>query len=96
MTLQSNPTQAELLYKHFQDDGGKAPVTASKLSLLEKYGGEEYFEGSGAVEKALIMGGQTEEYIEYNAVGEIIKGREKVAVMSRWTEDVYVILLVVF
>ena len=87
MSLQANPTQAEQLYKSFQDSGGKAPVSKERLDLLDKYGGKEYLMDEAA-QKELIMGGQSEEYVEYNAQGDIVKGTEKVVAKSRWPEDV--------
>jgi pre-mRNA-processing factor SLU7 len=55
----------------------------TKSSLLDKYGGEQYLE---RVPKELLTG-QTEEYVEYSANGQVIKGREKAKVRTKYAED---------
>ena len=55
----------------------------SKVSILEKYGGEEYLEQAP---KELLQG-QTEEYVEYSRTGQVVKGRERVKAKSKYPED---------
>jgi len=55
----------------------------NKGSILSKYGGEEYLEKAP---KELVLG-QTEEYIEYSQTGQVLKGRERVQVKSKYAED---------
>lgn len=55
----------------------------SKSKVLAKYGGEEYLE---RVPKELL-GGQTEEYVEYSRTGQVVKGRERVKAKSKYEED---------
>jgi pre-mRNA-processing factor SLU7 len=58
--------------------------TVQKESILSKYGGEEHL---SAPPKELLMGAQTEEYTEYSQSGQVIVGREKIAVRSIYEED---------
>ncbi|KAJ3371064.1 mRNA splicing protein [Kappamyces sp. JEL0680] len=83
LSLQSNPTKAEMLYKSFQE-GGSKPISQKQDSILSKYGGQEHLE---TLPQELIIG-QSEEWVEYNATGELIRGNKPV-VRSRWEEDVY-------
>jgi pre-mRNA-processing factor SLU7 len=55
----------------------------SKVSILAKYGGEEYLERAP---KELLQG-QTEEYVEYSRAGQVVKGRERVKAKSKYPED---------
>jgi len=55
----------------------------NKVSILEKYGGEEYLE---RVPRELVNG-QTEDYVEYSRTGHIIKGKERAKARSKYPED---------
>lgn len=55
----------------------------SKSSILAKYGGEKYLE---KVPKELL-GGQTEDYVEYSRSGAVVKGRERAKAKSKYDED---------
>jgi pre-mRNA-processing factor SLU7 len=57
--------------------------STSKVSILDKYGGEKYLQ---AVPKELRQG-QTEDYVEYSRAGQVIKGREKAKARSKYPED---------
>ncbi|VDC07706.1 unnamed protein product [Peniophora sp. CBMAI 1063] len=82
--LNANPTQGQLLHK--QHKSAKEEMReVNKGSILAKYGGAEYLEG---VPKELLEG-QTEEYVEYDRTGKVVKGRERVKVRSKYAEDVY-------
>ncbi|KZO98815.1 pre-mRNA-splicing factor SLU7 [Calocera viscosa TUFC12733] len=83
--LQANPTQGELMHRQYKEKKELLKDT-TKTSLLSKYGGEQYLE---KVPKELLTG-QTEEYVEYSANGQVIKGREKAKVRSKYREDEYV------
>ncbi|KAI9139112.1 Pre-mRNA splicing Prp18-interacting factor-domain-containing protein [Paraphysoderma sedebokerense] len=82
--LQTNPSQAELLYREYLKKKSELKDTV-KDSILEKYGGAEHLQ---APPKELLLA-QTEEYVEYSRTGKVIKGVEKAKVRSRYEEDVY-------
>ncbi|EJU04168.1 hypothetical protein DACRYDRAFT_114567 [Dacryopinax primogenitus] len=85
VNLQANPTQGELMHRQYKEKKEELKDT-TKTSLLSTYGGGEYLE---KVPKELLTG-QTEEYVEYSASGQVIKGREKAKVRSKYAEDEYV------
>ena len=55
----------------------------SKVSILAKYGGEEYLEKAP---KELLQG-QTEDYVEYSRTGQVVAGRERAKAKSKYPED---------
>lgn len=55
----------------------------NKVSILDKYGGETYLESAPRE----LLEGQTEEYVEYSRTGQVIFGRERVKVRSKYAED---------
>jgi len=80
--LNANPTQGELLHKEFK--GKKEELRdSSKVSILERYGGEEYLQSAP---KELLQG-QTENYVEYSRSGQVIRGRERAKAKSKYPED---------
>ncbi|CDU25124.1 related to step II splicing factor SLU7 [Sporisorium scitamineum] len=83
LNLQANPTANERQYREFQQRKEKLR-DETKGSILDKYGGAEHFD---ALPKELLTG-QTEQYVEYNQAGKIVKGLDKVVPKSRWEEDV--------
>ncbi|KAG1867404.1 Pre-mRNA splicing Prp18-interacting factor-domain-containing protein [Suillus subluteus] len=83
--LNANPTQGQLLHHEFKEKK-EMMKDVNKVSILAKYGGEEYLEH---VPRELING-QTEDYVEYSRTGQIIKGKERAKVRSKYPEDVYV------
>ncbi|KAF9051163.1 hypothetical protein BDZ89DRAFT_1126129 [Hymenopellis radicata] len=83
--LNANPTQGELLHTEFKKRKEELK-DSSKVSILAKYGGEEYLETAPAE----LRHGQTENYVEYSRTGQVIKGRERVKVRSKYPEDVMV------
>ncbi|KAJ3338711.1 mRNA splicing protein [Gonapodya sp. JEL0774] len=82
--VQSNPTQADLLYREFQQKKEKVKDTV-KESILDRYGGVEHLQ---APPKELLLA-QTENYVEYSRTGRVIKGQERAKVKSRYLEDTY-------
>lgn len=50
---------------------------------MQKYGGEKYLE---RVPRELL-GGQTEEYVEYSRTGQVVKGMERAKAKSKYDED---------
>lgn len=80
--INSNPTASHLLHKEFLDKKEQLKETSSK-SILSKYGGEEYLQ---SVPRELL-GGQTEDYVEYSRNGQIVKGRERAKARSKYEED---------
>ncbi|KAG2043674.1 Pre-mRNA splicing Prp18-interacting factor-domain-containing protein [Suillus americanus] len=83
--LNANPTQGQLLHHEFKEKK-EMMKDVNKVSILAKYGGEEYLEH---VPRELING-QTEDYVEYSRTGQIIKGKERAKARSKYPEDVYV------
>ncbi|ESO89806.1 hypothetical protein LOTGIDRAFT_124539 [Lottia gigantea] len=83
--IQADPTKLALLKKEFIQRKDTFKETA-KQSILDKYGGEEHLE---APPKELLLA-QTENYVEYSRHGSVIKGQEKVAIKSRYEEDVHI------
>ena len=55
----------------------------NKVSILAKYGGEEYLQKAP---KELLQG-QTEEYVEFSRTGQVIKGKERAKMRSKYPED---------
>ncbi|KAI8820218.1 Pre-mRNA splicing Prp18-interacting factor-domain-containing protein [Fimicolochytrium jonesii] len=82
--MQSNPTQAALLYQEYQSKKG-AVSEKVKNSILERYGGAEHL---AAPPKELLLA-QSENYVEYSQTGRVIKGQERAAAKSKYEEDVH-------
>ncbi|EMD37876.1 hypothetical protein CERSUDRAFT_114513 [Gelatoporia subvermispora B] len=83
--MNANPTQGQLLHHEFQKKKEELK-DMTKVSILAKYGGEEYLEKAP---KELLLG-QTEEYVEFSRTGQVIKGKERVKTRSKYPEDVYI------
>lgn len=83
--LNANPTQGEKLHQEFKQKREEIK-DSTKVSILAKYGGEEYLQ---AAPKELRQG-QTEDYVEYSRTGQVLKGRERVKAKSKYLEDVYI------
>ncbi|RPD59842.1 hypothetical protein L227DRAFT_586393 [Lentinus tigrinus ALCF2SS1-6] len=83
--MNANPTQGELLHHQYLKKKEELKDT-TKVSILAKYGGEEYLEKAP---KELLQG-QTEEYVEYSRTGQVVKGKERAKTRSKYPEDVYV------
>mmetsp|Transcript_15673 Transcript_15673/g.38031 ORF Transcript_15673/g.38031 Transcript_15673/m.38031 type:complete len:587 (+) Transcript_15673:211-1971(+) len=82
--MQAAPSQAELLYKQYKDKKEKL-TGQTKNSILEKYGNAAAHDPAP---EGLLLG-QTENYMEYDRAGRIIKGAEKMIAKSRYEEDVH-------
>ena len=82
---QADPTKLELLNKEFYEKKDQFIKTAEQ-KLIERYGGEEYF---NSIPRELIVEAQTEQYVEYNRFGKVIKGDQRAQVKSKYVEDVY-------
>lgn len=80
--INSNPTQSHLLHREFLEKKEELKETSS-ASILQKYGGEKYLE---RVPRELL-GGQTEDYVEYSRTGQVIKGLERAKARSKYDED---------
>lgn len=80
--ITSNPTAAALMHKEFlaQKEVLKGKSSAS---ILDKYGGEQYLQ---SVPKEL-RAGQTENYVEYDRRGKVVKGIERAKARSKYDED---------
>ncbi|KZT08346.1 pre-mRNA-splicing factor SLU7 [Laetiporus sulphureus 93-53] len=83
--MNANPTQGQLLHQSFQHKKEQLK-DITKSSILATYGGEEYLQKAP---KELLQG-QTEEYVEFSRTGQVIKGKERTAVRSKYPEDVHV------
>lgn len=79
---QSNPTAAALMHKEFLEQKDVLK-DKSAASILDKYGGEQYLQ---SVPKEL-RAGQTENYVEYDRRGKVIKGIERAKARSKYDED---------
>ena len=85
----SNPSQAELLQKQFQEKK-KVLEVKKKNALLEKYGVVP--ETSNQSDPRLRLG-QTEAYTEYSSDGRVVKGAATSAStvkQTKYEEDVYI------
>uniref|UniRef100_A0A7E4ZZ86 Pre-mRNA-splicing factor SLU7 n=1 Tax=Panagrellus redivivus TaxID=6233 RepID=A0A7E4ZZ86_PANRE len=69
----AEPTKLEVLQRNFDKERAEVIETAKK-GLIEKYGCEEHLE---APAKELLLA-QTEQYVEYNRKGKLIKGPEEI------------------
>ncbi|TFY53069.1 hypothetical protein EVJ58_g9656 [Rhodofomes roseus] len=83
--MNANPTQGQLLHQEFEHKKEKLK-DINKSSILTKYGGEQYLEKAP---KELLQG-QTEEYVEFSRTGQVLKGKERATVKSKYPEDVFV------
>lgn len=72
----AEPTKLEALRKEYQE---RKETFKSQMqqSVLQKYGGEEYLQ---APPKELLLA-QTENYVEYNRKGQVVRGEEKAKVI---------------
>lgn len=81
---QADPTKLELMHKEFHSKK-KDFKTELQQSILEKYGGEEHLD----VPARELQLAQTEHYVEYSRLGNVIRGQDKAVAKSRYEEDVY-------
>ncbi|VDM95666.1 unnamed protein product, partial [Thelazia callipaeda] len=81
----AEPTKLEAMKKEYEQQKVGAK-DEQKSKLLEKYGGEEHL---CAPPKELLLA-QTENYVEYNRKGKVIKGEERSVIRSRYEEDKYI------
>ena len=82
--LQADPTTAEMMNKIYREKKGK--LKDSKVnSVLEKYGGQEHMERPPDE----LLFAQTEEYAEYNRSGNLVEGKKKGVVKSKYEEDIH-------
>jgi pre-mRNA-processing factor SLU7 len=102
---QANPSQVELLKKKFTDKSSQLAVQ-KKRKVLDKYGGQEYLDGSGGLASAVegsqpssgdarkIRFGVSTVNHEYSRDGRLIKGAgakpKQVPLKSKYEEDVYI------
>ena len=82
---QADPTKLELLHQEFKQRYEECAKNI-KVSVMEKYGGAEHLE---ALPKELVFA-QTENYVEYNRYGNVVKTQEKSTVRSKYIEDEFV------
>lgn len=80
--MNANPTQGQLLHREYLKTKEQLK-DSTKVSILSKYGGEEYLEKAP---KELLQG-QTEEYVEFSRTGQVIKGKERAKARSKYPED---------
>ncbi|KAK9448592.1 Pre-mRNA splicing Prp18-interacting factor-domain-containing protein [Limtongia smithiae] len=82
--LQANPTEGAL-YKRKIEREEQEKNDKTKTQLLQKYGGSEFMRELPKELKTT----PSEEYSEYNAAGELIKGKRKQVARSKYEEDIY-------
>lgn len=80
--MNANPTQGQLLHHEYNKKKEQLKET-TQITILDKYGGEEYLQKAP---KELLQG-QTEEYVEFSRTGQVIKGKERATVRSKYPED---------
>uniref|UniRef100_A0A914YKQ6 Pre-mRNA-splicing factor SLU7 n=1 Tax=Panagrolaimus superbus TaxID=310955 RepID=A0A914YKQ6_9BILA len=78
----AEPTKLEILQKKFNEQRETLKDDNMK-KLLESYGGEEHLD---APAKELLLA-QTENYVEYNRRGNVIKGEQRPLLKSKYEED---------
>lgn len=89
--MNANPTQGQLLHQEYEKKKEQLK-DSTKVSILAKYGGEQYLEKAS---KELLRG-QTEEYLEYSRTGQVIMGKERAMVRSKYPEDGEFVCICVF
>ncbi|UJR09489.1 hypothetical protein I4U23_013727 [Adineta vaga] len=82
---QADPTKLELLNKEFHEKKNQFVKTVQQ-QLVERYGGEEHL---NSIPRELVVEAQTEQYVEYNRFGKVIKGDQRATIKSKYVEDVY-------
>ncbi|KAK9457845.1 mRNA splicing protein [Dipodascopsis uninucleata] len=82
--LQANPTEG-VLYKRKYEEETQKNNEKVKRQLLEKYGGSEYIKELPSELKVQ----PSEDYVEYTASGELLRGKEKAVPRSKYPEDIY-------
>ncbi|KAL1563477.1 pre-mRNA-splicing factor SLU7-like isoform X3 [Salvia divinorum] len=82
--MQAAPSQAELLYKNFKINKEELK-SRTKNIIMDKYGNASAVE---VIPWQLLLG-QSEQEVEYDRAGRIIKGQEIALPNSKYEEDVY-------
>jgi pre-mRNA-processing factor SLU7 len=82
---QADPTKLELLNKEFHDKKNQFVKTVQE-QLIERYGGEEHL---NSIPRELVVEAQTEQYVEYNRFGKVIKGDQRAPMKSKYVEDIH-------
>jgi pre-mRNA-processing factor SLU7 len=82
---QADPTKLELLNIEFHEKKNQFVKTVQE-QLIERYGGEEHL---NSIPRELVVEAQTEQYVEYNRFGKVIKGDQRATVKSKYVEDTY-------
>ncbi|RXH71194.1 hypothetical protein DVH24_018549 [Malus domestica] len=83
--MQAAPSQAELLYKNFKVIKEKLK-SQMKDAIMKKY-------GNAATEELLpneLLLGQSENKVEYDRAGRVVRGMETSLPKSKYEEDVYI------
>ncbi|XP_063932609.1 uncharacterized protein LOC135144514 isoform X2 [Zophobas morio] len=84
LSLQANPTKTEIMRKAYLKEA-EIQSSATKEDILARYGGQEHLE----TPPMELLLGQTEQYVEYDRSGRVIKGVEKVVPKSHYPEDIH-------
>ncbi|KAK9459944.1 Pre-mRNA splicing Prp18-interacting factor-domain-containing protein [Lipomyces oligophaga] len=84
VSVEANPTEGALLKRKLELEESEKSVQ-SKKQLLDKYGGSEYIR---ELPKELKVK-PDENYVEYSAGGDIIKGKATAVPRSQYEEDVF-------
>jgi len=83
--LQAAPSQAELLFKTFNEKK-ESLTNKHREEIFQRYGGQEHLE---APPKSLLLA-QTEEFVEYTPEGNLLHDRHKVIPRSKYEEDIFI------
>eukprot|EP00002_Diphylleia_rotans_P025180 TRINITY_DN4980_c0_g1_i1.p1 TRINITY_DN4980_c0_g1~~TRINITY_DN4980_c0_g1_i1.p1 ORF type:complete len:456 (+),score=96.35 TRINITY_DN4980_c0_g1_i1:79-1446(+) len=84
MHLQALPSLAEKKYKEHQQTTQERKLS-KRDEMISKYGGEEHLD----VPSQQLILAQTENYVEYDRSGKVIKGLEAAKAKSKYQEDVF-------
>lgn len=82
---QADPTKLELLNREFHEKKNQFVKTIQE-QLVDRYGGEEHF---NSIPRELVVEAQTEQYVEYNRFGKVVKGDQRATIKSKYVEDVF-------
>ena len=82
--LNADPTTVEMMNKIYREKKESLKSNRSN-KILDKYGGAEHMEGPP---KELLFA-QTEEYVEYDRSGQVVRGTERAVAKSKYIEDVH-------
>jgi len=84
VNMLTDPSEAEHLFAEFKKKKELLKSTRQQ-EIFDKYGGREHLD----VMPDTLRFAQSEDYVEYNELGEVIKGQEKAVPKTKYLEDVH-------